>query len=445
MAIDVLPGYRGRSLLLDAFAQSNVDMNHFQLLNLDTSNLIGLGAPPTIHPPANQWLHDWDNSTHVWTTTQPNFSHLAGNLTSGQQRAITQLGTITIGIWHGAIIEGTWLARLDQIRQPGADVNMASKRLINLANPVSAGDAVNKGFMDYLLQGLNPKEVVRLATTSQQSPVDLRPIDGVTPRSGDRILIKNQTTGREYQNGIWIARSGAWDVAPDCDTFDELNRAYCTVREGNVNAGTSWVQAIPQTAAGQPRSFILFAVIGSGIGEPGPPGPGVPAGGLEDQILVKNSDDDYDSKWVTVPGITVPQYAILQTASSNPTGTSNAAGRMMGLAGTITTLTSGKVTGTINGFMWNNNAAGSVVAVIRIGTGAAPHNGDPAPSGSINMGGVAAVSRMPANGIVPFSLSFIIGGLSVGVPIWMDILLQCPSGIGVANIGGVAVTAKELP
>ena len=47
MAID-LTGNTGRTLLADALAQDDVDMNHFKLLNLDTSNLTISAAPPTI-------------------------------------------------------------------------------------------------------------------------------------------------------------------------------------------------------------------------------------------------------------------------------------------------------------------------------------------------------------------------------------------------------------
>jgi hypothetical protein len=442
MAIEVVNA--ARTLLYDALAQNDVDMAHHKLLNLDTSNLQELGAPPTVLPPANNWLKAWDNPTHTWTHQQINFSNLAGQLTSVQQRAITNLGTISVGTWQGAIISGTYLATLSQIRQPIGDVNMNAKRLVNLANPVNPQDAVTKSFMDYLLQGLNPKTAVRVVSTVQTSPLGLPTIDGVTLRSGDRVLLTNQASGREFQNTIWIASTGSWSVAPDMDTFDEVNRAYCTVREGNVNAGTSWVQVLPQTAEGQARSFILFAVIGAG-GDPGPPGPGVPAGGHTDDILVKNSDDDYDTKWVAVPGITVPQYAMIQTGALNPAGTSQAAGRMMGLNAVITTLTSTKVTGTVSGWMWNNNAAGSVVAQIRVGTGAAPHNGDPPPAGSALIGGLAGFTRLPQGALVPFSLSFSGGSVPLGVPFWIDIFLQCPNGIGVASIGSVAVNAFEIP
>lgn len=449
MAIEVAG--TGHTLLWYALAQNDVDMQHHKLLNLDTSNLQELGKPPTFVAPIHQWIRSWDNPTNTWGASQPNFTDLAGQLTlgvNGQQRHITELGTINVGVWQGSIISGTYLAKLDQIRQPGADVNMASKRLINLANPINPQDAVTKSFMDMLLMGLNPKTAVRVASTASHSRIGLQsPVDGVILRAGDRVLLKDQV-GREVENTIWIAQTGAWTVSPDMDTFDEVNRAFCTVREGSVNANTSWVQVLPQTAAGQPRSFILFSVMGLGQGEPGPPGPGVPAGGHTDDVLVKNSPDDYDTKWVAVPGITHPTYAILQTAKQDTVvGTTSAAFKMMGLgANAVITLISGtRLAGTINGWMYNTNPAGGVIAQIRIGTGAAPHNGDNPPAGSAPIGGLAGLNRLPQGALIPFSLSFGIGGLGTGVPVWIDIQLATNAGIGTANIGAVSVTAQELP
>jgi hypothetical protein len=152
MAIEVSGA--GHTLLYAALAQNDVDMQHHKLLNLDTSNLEELGSPPTITLPQNQWLHGWNNSTHIWSASRPQFVDIAGVLTTGvggQQRAITELGTINTGTWQGNIISGTYLATLNQIRPPLADVNMNSRKLINLANPINAQDAVTKSFMDYLL------------------------------------------------------------------------------------------------------------------------------------------------------------------------------------------------------------------------------------------------------------------------------------------------------
>ena len=52
-------------------------------------------------------------------------------------------------------------------------------------------------------------------------------------------------------------------------------------------------------------------------GPPGPPGQGIPPGGNPDDILAKESDDDYDTKWVTIStgsGLTPEQIRDLVAA-----------------------------------------------------------------------------------------------------------------------------------
>lgn len=64
-------------------------------------------------------------------------------------------------------------------------------------------------------------------------------VDGVALVTGDRILIKNQTS--ETENGLYIvAASGAPARAPDADTGAELLGALVIVSEGTVNADTLW-------------------------------------------------------------------------------------------------------------------------------------------------------------------------------------------------------------
>lgn len=62
-------------------------------------------------------------------------------------------------------------------------------------------------------------------------------LDGITLATGDRILIKDQTTGSE--NGIYtVNASGAPTRATDFDADAEVRQAYILVQEGTVNAGS---------------------------------------------------------------------------------------------------------------------------------------------------------------------------------------------------------------
>ncbi|AMV16608.1 hypothetical protein [Planctomyces sp. SH-PL14] len=114
---------------------------------------------------------------------------------------------------------------------------------VNLPDPTSPQDAATKAYADSLIEGLNWKDNVRLATTGNvnlSSPGGT--IDGVTPATDDRILVKSQTD--ETENGIYFytGSSSAMTRCPDADTFDKLENAVVTVDEGTTNAQTRWRQ-----------------------------------------------------------------------------------------------------------------------------------------------------------------------------------------------------------
>lgn len=255
--------------------QSDLDANHYRIVNLDTSNLPPSGQPPTIVCPAHNWLNGYDAMAMAWSYARPNFTDIAGVLTRAQQAGISEVGTIRAGFWNAAIIQPTYLPTLDRIRAPEANVSMAGYRLTDVAMPVNPTDAVNLQYMDNLLQGLNVKEAVKCATTGHSELVGLRAIDGVTIAAGDRIGVIHQTTLREYENGIYIAAVNAWTRSTDCDSAAEIDRAYFTVLEGTVNGGSSFVNTSAllghwPPVAGDIFNFVLFShglsiVAGNGL------------------------------------------------------------------------------------------------------------------------------------------------------------------------------------
>lgn len=114
------------------------------------------------------------------------------------------------------------------------------------ADPSSANDLVRKSYLDARLEGLKPKEAVRIATTTAGTlATDFEngdSIDGVTLATGDRILIKNQASA--LTNGIYIvAASGAPSRAADFNASSEIAGAYVAVQEGTENAGKVYVQS----------------------------------------------------------------------------------------------------------------------------------------------------------------------------------------------------------
>lgn len=99
-------------------------------------------------------------------------------------------------------------------------------------------------YVDALLAGLSWKQSVRAATTANGTLASAYEngdtVDGVVLATGNRILIKNQTTASE--NGIYVVNaSGAPTRATDADMGAELVSASVFVQEGTANAETQWV------------------------------------------------------------------------------------------------------------------------------------------------------------------------------------------------------------
>lgn len=143
------------------------------------------------------------------------------------------------------------------------DVTLAA----NSDTRVASQKAV-KSYVDAAVTGLSWKQAVRAASTANGTLATAyangQVIDGVTLATGDRILIKNQTTGSE--NGIYIvAASGAPARSTDADTGAELVNATCYVSEGSSQADTQWTCSTnaPITVG---TTSLTFAQLSSGGG-----------------------------------------------------------------------------------------------------------------------------------------------------------------------------------
>ena len=130
--------------------------------------------------------------------------------------------------------------RLDEMANPTSDVDLNSQKITNLADPVNAGDAVNKSYADALVNGLDVKESVKAATTGSNITLSgTQTLDGVALSVGDRVLVKDQTTSS--QNGIYVVASGSWSRAADADADSEVSSGLFTfVESGSVNADSGF-------------------------------------------------------------------------------------------------------------------------------------------------------------------------------------------------------------
>ena len=124
-------------------------------------------------------------------------------------------------------------------------IAMGTNKITGLGTPTDAADAATKAYVDSAAQGIDWKASVRAATTANVTLAsDLEngdTLDGVTLATGDRILVKNQSTGSE--NGIYtVNASGAPTRSTDADTGAELTSNFAVfVEEGTTNADQGYV------------------------------------------------------------------------------------------------------------------------------------------------------------------------------------------------------------
>jgi hypothetical protein len=191
---------------------------------------------------------------------------------SGNVTAALTLATVNsnVGAFTKFTVNGKGLitaasqASLSDLAAATADYSFGGYKITNLADPVNAGDAANKGYVDAVAQGLDVKPSVLVATTANITLSGFQAVDGVNIFTGDRVLVKNQTN--PAQNGIYVANdSGAWTRAADMNAWAEFPGAFTFVESGGVNPNTSWVCDVEAggTLGTDPVTFAQFGSAGS--------------------------------------------------------------------------------------------------------------------------------------------------------------------------------------
>lgn len=221
----------------------------------------------------------------------------------------------------------------------------ASGRL-QVATPVAADDAANKGYVDAARAGLDVKDSVRVATTADITLSAPQTIDGVAVIEGDRVLVKDQNAGSA--NGIYVVGAGAWSRAEDANISAEVTAGMFTfVEEGTVNGDSGFVLTTnnPITLDTTPLVFAQFSgagqiVAGAGLAKNGNT---LDVGGTADRITINSDSIDIASTYVgqttitTVGTITTGTWNATDIAvTDGGTGASTASGARTNLVGDIT-------------------------------------------------------------------------------------------------------------
>ena len=209
-----------------------LDLAQLELLRARLQNLST--APAT--PLARQAYWDttqagmgvYTGAAWLYYTQSSSFALARANHTGTQVAAtISDLATVVQGY------------RLDQFAAPSSPVGFGSQRLTSVANPTASTDGVNKFYVDGLINGQSWKLPFVVASTVNGALATAfangQIVDGYTLVTGDRILLKDQTT--QSENGIRVVNAtGAPTRAPDADTWAKLVSASGFAEKGTVNA-----------------------------------------------------------------------------------------------------------------------------------------------------------------------------------------------------------------
>ena len=195
---------------------------------------------------------------------------------------------------------------------------------ISVAAPTESSHAATKGYVDAARSGLDVKDSVRVATTAAvllaSGLENGDTVDGVTLATGDRVLVKDQSTASE--NGIYVVQaSGAAVRATDADTSAEVTSGMFTfVAEGTVNADSGWVLSTNDTITLGTTALTFAQFSGAGQVTAGAgltkSGNTIDAVGTADRITVNANSIDIASTYVGQSTIT--------TLGTVTTGTWNA-------------------------------------------------------------------------------------------------------------------------
>ena len=123
--------------------------------------------------------------------------------------------------------------------QNANSVTLTGGTITGLGDPSSSSEAATKNYVDNLVTGLRTRVIARVASTANVNiSTGLEngdTLDGVTLVTGNRVLLKDQSTAS--QNGLYIVvASGAASRDPEFDIISEIAGQLILVSEGTTHA-----------------------------------------------------------------------------------------------------------------------------------------------------------------------------------------------------------------
>jgi hypothetical protein len=188
---------------------------------------------------------------------------------SGVTSAIqTQLGTKLTASNNLSDVSSTSTARTNLglgtiATQNANNVALTGGTITGLGDPSSSSEAATKNYVDNLVTGLRTRVIARVASTANvvlTSGLENGDVlDGVTLATGNRVLLKNQTT--TSQNGLYtVVASGTASRDIEFDIISEIAGQLILISEGTTNADTMYL-CTTDTSATLGSSAITYTQV----------------------------------------------------------------------------------------------------------------------------------------------------------------------------------------
>ena len=164
-------------------------------------------------------------------------------------------------------------------------------------------------------------------------------------------------------------------------------------------------------------------------------------------IVAVNNGTNWVTVSISLSSPTLPSYG--RTIGAAPVGpASTSTFTMQGLGTTITPTTTGRVTFTASGLILTTitTVSSGIYCFFYYGTGTAPLNGASLTGSSLGGNLIYSIPTAPgsaSNIQVPFSRTFIVTGLTVGTPYWLDAACEAQVAAG-ASLNYVYTAAQEF-
>jgi hypothetical protein len=198
--------------------------------NATTATTLETGRTIAISGPITGTATSFNGSANITipvTALDVGHANVTGTLAvaRGGTGVTTSTGTSSVVLSDSPALAGT----------PTAPTATAGTNTTQIATTAFVTTAVDNARV-----GLDVKESVKAATTAPITLSNTQTIDGVALAVGDRVLVKDQSTGS--QNGIYLVASGSWTRTTDANTSAKVNPGlFVFVEQGTANADSGWV------------------------------------------------------------------------------------------------------------------------------------------------------------------------------------------------------------